>query len=129
MAKEDELKLRLVAVLQDLRTTGGKDPEAVWLIGSLAATLADKAKAKSWPALKQSLDAAGYDKLLADFQAQGNRLAKEGETRKAYAIQALVLSLVCSRLRSDPVLRDGEALLDGLIEGAVAIFRKTQHTN
>src|SRR5690606_18014844 len=124
--KEEELKQRLAAVLRDLQREGGKDPEAVWLIGSLAAELADKARAKSWPALKESMTQDMYDGLLRDFQTTGNALYQAGDSRRAYAIQALGISLVCRTQRHDPVLRDGEALLDSMIEGAVRIFRRTQ---
>jgi hypothetical protein len=129
MPKEDDLKQRLAAVLSDLQKDGGTDPEAVWTIGSLAATIVDKAKAASWPALKDSLTREAYDALLNDFQTQGNRLYQNGERKKAYAMQALGISLVCRTQRNDLVLRDGEALLDDMIQGAVAIYRKTQRTH
>lgn len=127
--KEQELKKRLVSVLQDMRADAKKDPEAFWLIGSLATTLIDKAKAPSWPALKDALTREAYDELLGDFQTTGNKLYQDGETRRAYAMQALGLSLVCLTQRNDPVIRDGEILLDSVIAGAVAIYRKTQRTN
>lgn len=127
--KEDELKQRLAAVLEDLRTDGGTDPETVWTIGSLAAALVDKAKASSWPALKEGLTAEAYDKLLADFQKQGNDLYQSGDVRKAYAIQALGLSLVSRTQRKDPEMRQGEMLLDSMITGALDIYRRTQQVN
>ena len=37
--KQDELKQRLAAVLRDLQRDGFMDPEAIWLSGSLAATV------------------------------------------------------------------------------------------
>ena len=77
MSKEKELRQRLAAVLNDLKKNGGTDPEAVWTIGSLAATLADKAKAPNWPAIKNALTAEAYDKLLdsqiADMKNVGPR--------------------------------------------------------
>jgi hypothetical protein len=124
--KEQDLKQRLAAVLADIRENGKDDPEAIWTIGSLAATLIDKAKAKSWPELKDALSAAAYDKLLGDFQTQGNALHQAGERKKAYAIQALGISLVCRTQRADPQMRQGEQLLDAMITGAVDLFRKTQ---
>ncbi len=127
--KEDDLKQRLAAVLRDVQHDGNKDPEAIWMIGSLAAALIDKAKAKSWPALKDSLSAENYDKLLNDFQSQGNALFQAGDTKRAYAVQAMGISLVCRTQRADPVMREGEVLLDALITGAVDIYRKTQRTN
>jgi hypothetical protein len=127
--KEDDLKQRLAAVLRDLQSDGNKDPESIWQIGNLGASLIDKAKAKSWPELKNSLNAADYDKLLSDFQEQGNKLFQAGDTRRAYACQAMGISLVCRTQRTDPVMRDGEMLLDALITSAVAIYRKTQQTH
>jgi hypothetical protein len=124
--KEQDLKQRLATVLADLKQNGRDDPESIWLIGSLATTLIDKGKAASWPELKDSLTAEAYDKLLDDFQTQGNALYLAGETKRAYAIQALGISLVCRTQRSDHLMRDGEKLLDSMITGAVAIYRKTQ---
>lgn len=127
--KEQELKNRLGAVLRDLKDNGGKEPEAIWRIGSLAVSLTDKAKKPSWPELKNSLTAEAYTKLLADFETQGNLLVQRGEPHKAYAIQALGISLVLRTHRGDFQLREGEALLDALIEGAVKLYRKTQRVN
>jgi hypothetical protein len=64
--------------------------------------------------------------LLRDFQDTGNRLFQAGETKRAYAMQALGISLVCSTQRSDQMLADGEKLLDAVIEGAVKMYRKTE---
>jgi hypothetical protein len=127
--KEQDFKRRLAAVLRDLKSNARDDPEAIWQIGSLAAALIDKSKAKTWPALKDALTAEAYDKLLSDFQAQGNALFQQGERHRAYAIQTLGISLVCRTQRNDFQMRDGEKLLDGLIEGAIAIYRKTQRVN
>jgi hypothetical protein len=125
--REQDLKNRLGAVLRDLQRNGGNEPEAVWHIGSLAATLIDRAKRPSWPALKNSLTSEQYDQLLNDFQTQGNALYQAGERHKAYAIQALGISLVLRTQRNDFQMRDGEALLDAMINGAVKIYRKTQN--
>jgi hypothetical protein len=127
--KEQDLKNRLAAVLRDLQRNGDKEPEAIWHIGSLAATLVDKTKRPSWPALKNSLTPEQYDKLLNDFQDQGNALYQAGERHKAYAIQALGISLVLRTQRNDFQLRDGEALLDAMINGAVRFYRKSQQPN
>jgi hypothetical protein len=128
-SKQDELKQRLAAVLRDLQRDGGNDPEAVWLIGSLAATLVDKAKAKTWADLKAGMSQATYEGLVNDFQTQGNALWQAGKPKHTYAIQALSLSVVALTQRSDPVIRDGETLLDSMIEGAIGIYRKTQRTH
>lgn len=128
-SKQEELKQRLTAVLRDLDAEGRADPEAIWLIGSLAATLIDKTEAASWTALKADMTQDTYKQLVQDFQEQGNALWQAGKPKHTYAIQALAVSIVASTQRSDPQLRDGEALLDDLIENAVRIFRKTQTTH
>lgn len=127
--KEDELKSRLAAVLRDLQSDAPADPEALFMIGSLAATLVDKAKARSWSSFKEKLTTAEYDGLLRDFQAQGKKLYDSGEGKKAYAMQALGLSIVCRTQRADFQMREGEALLDRLISGAVAGYRRAQRPN
>lgn len=129
MSKESELKERLTAVLTDIKREGGNDPEAIWTIGSLAATLVDKVKAGSWAEFKASMTQGIYEDLLKDFQAQGNALYQAGDVRKAYAIQALGLSVVCRTQRGDPQLRDGETLLDAMIEGAIGLYRRTRTVN
>lgn len=127
--KEHDLKMRLVAVVQDLGGTGRKDPKAVWMIGSLAATLIDKAKASSWRELKDALGSKDYDKLLADFIRVGNTSHQAGEEHKAYACQTLGISLVCRTQRDDPQFVEGELLLDRIIGGAVEIYRRTTRAN
>ena len=53
----------------------------------------------------------------------------EPKVKRAYAMQALGLSLVCSTQRNDAVIADGEKLLDAVIEGAVKMYRKVEKTN
>lgn len=129
MSKREDLKLRLAVVLKDLRDNDKSDPEAIWQIGSLAAALMDKTGMSSWADFKSSLKQEIYEGLIQDFQTQGNALYQAGERRKAYAIQAIGISVVAMTQRADPQLRDGEILLDALIEGAVKIYRKTQTVN
>jgi hypothetical protein len=124
--KEEEFKQRFVAVLKDLQTNGKNDVEAMWLLGSLAAVLVDKAGQPSWPALKASLTREAYDGLLRDFQAQGNALHQQGKGKHAYAIQILGISLV-AKTQLDEQLQAGAALLDEIIDYAVVIYRKTSH--
>jgi hypothetical protein len=125
-SKRDELKQRLAAVLADLKDEAPKDPEAIWLIGSLASDLALKAKAPTWKAFKQKMTQDMYRTLVRDFQAEGNKLYQENKRRHAYAIQALAISIVASTQRVDPQMREGEALLDGFIEKALTVYRTTQ---
>ena len=122
--REEEFKQRFVAVLQDLRNDGTGDPEAVWLIGSLAAALLDKAGARSWADLKQGLTRSDYDGLIRDFEVSGNNFHREGRGKHAYAVQVLAVSVV-ARTQQDPDLQAGCRLLDQIIDGAVRVYRQS----
>lgn len=125
--KEEDFKERFVAVLQDLRSNGGKDPEAMFLIGSLAARLIDRARQPSWAAYKASMTRAVYDKLLGDFQKQGNDFHREGKAKHAYAVQVLAISLI-ARTQDDAEIRAGDALLNEMFGFLIAAYRKAQAT-
>ena len=124
-SKEEDFKDRFVAVLQDLRSNGGKDPEIMFLIGSLAARLVDRAKQPSWAAYKANLTPPVYAKLLSDFQKQGNDFHKDGKAKHAYAIQVLAISLI-ARTQSDPDVRSGDGLLDDMLGFLIAAYRKAE---
>jgi hypothetical protein len=121
--KEQDFKERLVAVMRDLQDNGSKDPETIWLIGTLATGLIDLYKLKGWSEFKAQLTAAAYDQLLKDFEQQGNDYHRQGSTKAAYAIQLLAVSVVC-RTQRDPEVRQGEKLLDHLIDRTVVAYRK-----
>jgi hypothetical protein len=123
--KEEEFKQRFVALMQDLRADAGGDPEAVWILGSLAATLVDAAGAKSWPALKRQLTRADYDGLLRDFQKSGNAFHKEGKGKQAYAVQILGMSLI-ARTQQDADIQAGDELLDEMIARGIAVYRRSR---
>jgi hypothetical protein len=124
-SKEEDFKERFVAVLQDLRGNGGKDPEAMFLIGSLAARLVDRAKQPGWAAYKANMGRAAYDKLLGDFKKQGNDFHKAGKAKHAYAIQVLAISLIAPT-QNDPDIRAGDGLLDEMLGFLIAAYRKAQ---
>ena len=123
--KEEDFKERFVAVLQDLRSNGGKDPEAMFLIGSLAARLLDRARQPSWAAYKASMAREAYDRLLGDFQKQGNDFHKQGKTKHAYAVQVLAISLIAPT-QADPDIRAGNGLLDDMLGFLIAAYRKAE---
>lgn len=125
--KEEDFKERFVAVLQDLRTNGGKDSEAMFLIGSLAARLVDRARQPTWAAYKANLAPPVYAKLLSDFQKQGNDFHKEGKAKHAYAIQVLAISLI-ARTQNDAEVRAGDSLLDEMLGFLIASYRKAEAT-
>jgi hypothetical protein len=126
LSKRDELKQRLAALLVDLKNDAPSDPEAIWLIGSLASQLSLKAKTPNWRAFKRKMTSDMYRTLVRDFQEQGNKLYQQNKRRHAYAIQALAISIVASTQRIDPQMREGEDLLDGFIERALTVYRTTQ---
>jgi hypothetical protein len=123
--KEQDFKDRLVAVMRDVKENLTEDTEAMWLIGSLAARLVDIYKLKTWTQFKAALSAAAYDRLLKDFEEQGNAYHRDGKDKAAYAIQLLALSVV-AKTQADPQVKQGEQLLDSLINGFVATYRKAQ---
>lgn len=123
--KEEDFKDRFVAVLQDLRSNGGKDPEIMFLIGSLAARLIDRARQSSWVAYKVGMAPEAYSKLLSDFQKQGNDFHREGKAKHAYAIQVLAISLI-ARTQKDPEVRAGDGLLDEMLGFLIAAYRKAE---
>jgi hypothetical protein len=123
--KEEEFKQRFVAVLQDLQENGKNDIEAMWLLGSLAAALVDKAGKTSWAELKRTISQQDYSRLLTDFQTEGNRQHREGDVKKAYAIQILGISLI-TVTQTDPQLAAGAALLDEIIQTTILIYRKNR---
>ena len=78
--KEDELKNRLAAVLRDLQTEAKDDPEAVFLIGSLASTLVSKEVQVAFNLKKGSLPIRGDIDLAAanDCMKQGLEILASG---------------------------------------------------
>lgn len=124
--KTEEFKQRLAAVLEDLRTDGVEDGEAMYMLGSLGKQMLDAGAAPNWGALKGKMSAEAYQSLLNTMQARGNALVAEGKGKAAYALQALAISLV-ARTQPDPTIRQGEHLLDGVIEAAIAQFRQQQN--
>ncbi len=123
--KEQDFKERLVAVIRDVKDNLNEDTESMWLIGSLAARLIDLYKLKTWTQFKAKLSTEAYNRLLKDFEQQGNAYHREGKAKASYAIQLLAISVV-AKTQSDPQVKQGERLLDGMINGVVATYRKAQ---
>lgn len=123
--KEEDFKDRFVAVLQDLRNNGEQDPEAMFLIGSLAARLVDRAQQPTWAAYKANMSQQVYAKLLSDFQQQGNEFHKAGKAKHAYAVQVLAISLI-ARTQNDETVRTGDSMLDEIMGFLIAVYRKAK---
>jgi len=118
-----EFKQRLAIVLEDLKDSGMEDGEAMFFLGNFATRICDSVSKAGWTDVKNVITRADYDRLLKEFETEGNRLNREGNLKAAYALQALALSLV-ARTQADPQVRSGEALLDIVIDSAIGNYRK-----
>ncbi len=117
-----DIRARLAAVLEDLHENGPRDEQALREIGTLALGLVEKGETSSWAGLKQRLGPDAFHSLLKTLQEQGVTLHKAGHMRPAYAIQVLGLSLVAGTFE-DPTIREGERLLDAVIESTIRGMR------
>ncbi|MBK8086365.1 MAG: hypothetical protein IPK28_22480 [Devosia sp.] len=120
--KEEDFKERFVALMRDLRENATKDPEATWLIGSLAGRLIDLYKLKTWGQFKAALTPPAFNKLLKDFENEGNAFHRQGKTKAAYAVQVLAVSLI-ARTQTDEQVKAGDSLLDEMIQAMVVVYR------
>ena len=123
MSKEDDFKQRFIALMQNLRTAGMTDPEAVWLIGNLAAKFVDRTRTLTWSQFRKSRTQRAFATLMKDFEAQGNAFHTQGKSRQAYAVQVLAISLVAGQ-QKDPDIVSGVGLLDEMIEHTIEYYRK-----
>jgi hypothetical protein len=121
--KREDLKQRMAVVLKDLKENGRSDPEALALVGSLAAELTNKTRTQTWASLKQKMTQGLYEEMMRDFQANGNELFKAGRKRHAFAIQVLGISLAASTQRIDAEMRQGELLLDAMIDNCLKAYK------
>ena len=121
--RQAEFKQRLAAVLEDLKVSGVEDGEAMFFLGNFATRVCDSVKKVGWTDVKNVITTADYDRLLKEFETEGNRLYREGNLKAAYALQALAMSLV-ARTQADPQVKSGEVLLDIVIDSAIGNYRK-----
>ena len=122
---QESFKPIFISVLEDLRQTATDDGEAMALIGTLAAEIATRFQQTSWSGVKKVITRSNYDELLGAFQRQGTELHRAGQTKKAYAIQALAVSLIAGTQRQDADIAAGEPLLDQLIDHTVGLVLRT----
>jgi hypothetical protein len=123
MTKEEDFKIRLAEVLRDLQANGTDDGEAMLLLGGGAGRICDMGNKARWSELKAALSPSDTDRLIEQCRVEGNTFARDGKRKAAYAIQAIAMSLV-ARSQDDPEIRQGERLLDAVIEQALANFRQ-----
>lgn len=119
-----DFKHRLANVLIDLNKDGVDDGEAMFILGGTATRLCDLGEKTSWSELKPLLSKADYNRLFAMIDKEGKQLLADGKAKAAYALQALAMSLAASTQQDDATIREGEKLLDAIIDKTVTNFRK-----
>jgi len=127
--KEQDFKQRFATLLQDLQQDGTKDREIMWVLGTLAAELANDLQSKTWSGAKAKMNVAIYDQLLKKFQQRGDDHYRAGRQNEAYAIQVLSYSLIARTQTSDPQMAEGEALIDAVIDRAAAMYSQVKQAN
>lgn len=127
ISPDDKRKLfkeRFVAVMKDMGQNVHKDPETLYLIGSLAAHLVKRANLTTWTELKAALSQEAYTGLVNSFKEQGNEHHKNGNRKVAYAIEILAISVICKTQNDDPQIGSGEELLDKMIEDTIGFYHR-----
>lgn len=118
-SRQDDLKQRIALVIQDLQDVGIKDREAMTFLGGFAINIAKRLAVPTWTAAKSAMTGPQYDELLKTFRDEGNAFHQKGDTKRAYAVQVLALSLVARTQRTDADIASGEQLLDDVIDSAM----------
>ncbi len=127
MTSEDDFKTRFVAILQDVHDAGAKDPQAMWLVGSIAANLLDRTNVATWNKYVASRTPMARRILLDDLEGKGKGFTAQGRLRHQYAIQIIAASLIAHTVK-DQSIKTGSELLDEVIDRAVVYYRKNAKT-
>ena len=128
LTSDQQFKARFINLIKDLGENAAKDPETIWLIGSLAGSIIEENKQKSWKELKLAMSLDDAKSLLAAFQAQGDKLAKAKNYKSAYAVETLAMSVIAPTMHNDPHLVEGNKLLDSMIADAITFYRSKPAT-
>lgn len=117
-----DLRQRIDTILADLSAGGRDDGKAMFMLGSTATRICDLTKTSTWTQCKASITPEEYPALLSRIGLEGEQFLADGNTKAAYALQAIGISLVAGR-EADPVLNEGVQLLDSVIEETIANYR------
>ncbi|MGV3491025.1 MAG: hypothetical protein ACO1OG_06845 [Devosia sp.] len=121
--KEEDFARRFGTMMAELHSKHLPNRARMMQVGGLAANLMRQAGAKTWPSYKKLLRPDQEAALLAAFRDSGHEKFAAGKQDEFYAIEVLAMSVVASRMK-DPVLKQGELLLDRIIQGmAVASIK------
>ena len=127
---EEIFKKRFVEVMTEMGENTRKDPESVWLIGSLSASLLDQSQTPTWIHFKKALTPEVYNSLINSFRQQGNQLAKEGNEKAAFAVEVLALSIIAPTLSAEnEPIASGDKLLNKMVQDSINFFRRRQAGN
>lgn len=118
---------KITTLVRDLRDGGTENGEAMFLLGSGAASFCDPHEMASWREFKASLTANDVISLLRQIDTEGNRLLDEDKQTFAYAIQIIGMSLAATS-SDDARLQQGASLLDDIIETTLINFRNYVRT-
>jgi hypothetical protein len=122
--QREEFKQRLAAVMADLNGDGIRSAPAMLTLGHLAHGIAEELRVASWPKAKATMNMRFVRALLSDFGTHMEAHQRAGRINQAYAIQALSMSILARSHADDPVVAQGEQLIDTLIERAIALYRQ-----
>ena len=129
MTEQPNFKQRFAAILGDLQRDGVNDPDAVQLIGAMATNVSTTLGRPLWSQTKAKMSETQYRAMLQAFETEGVEHLRAGREKHAYALQALAVSLLAHRQPADAELQAGEALLDALINAAMAVRPKPPKPN
>ena len=124
---DDILLAKITTLLDDILKEGGDNGEAMFLLGSAAADLADSNKKENWRAFKASLSINEVIDFLQMIDKEGNRLLDEDKVTFAYALQVIGMSLAVTDDSGDE-LKHGAFLLDDVIETTLINYRNYVRT-
>ncbi|MET3924651.1 hypothetical protein [Devosia sp. 2618] len=119
---QSALRSQLVSIIENLRTTGANDGEAMFLLGGGANRLRELTDAPTWTAFKAKLQPVDVARLLKDMDAEGNAMQQQDKAKHAYALRALAVSLATTGNQVD-VIQGGAILLDQIIEETLVNYR------
>lgn len=116
-----DLLPRLAAAVKTLRDSAKDDPDLLVHIGALASNIVQKGGKKNWQQFKSALSTEAYDGLLQECQTKSVALAKDGDSKSAYAVEVIATSIIASRI-DDTKINGGNELLDDLINRSARAY-------
>ncbi len=125
--RQDFFIRRFFKVMKEMGQNTQNDPEGVWMIGSLAASLLDQSQSRSWAHFKKALTPEVYNGLVESLRKQGNKLAGEGKEKAAFAVEVIALSIIApTQSGNNEHLSSGDKLLNKRVQDSVDFFRRNE---